>query len=258
MCPTLCDTMDCRTPGFPVLHHLLEFAQTHVRWVSDAIQLTHPVKPFSSHLQSFPESGYFPMSQFFTSSGQSIGASTSASVLPMNIQDWFPLGFTGLISLLSKELSRIFSNTIIQKHQSLMLNLFYGLNPRMTIGKTIAVTRLTFVGKVTSLLFNMLSRFVIAFLPRGKWLVPTRPEFLSAQFSRSVGSYSLQPHGTQHARPPCPLPTPRVYSNSCPLSRWCHPTILSSVIPFSSCLQAFPASGSLTSEPALCIRRPKY
>ena len=67
---------------------------------------------------------------------------------------------------------------------------------------------------------------------------------LHYQFSRSVVSGSLQPHGPQHARPPCPSPTPRVYSNSCPLSQWCHPTISSSVIPFSSCLQSFPASGS--------------
>ena len=67
---------------------------------------------------------------------------------------------------------------------------------------------------------------------------------LSVQFSRSVGSDSLQFHGLQHARPPCPTPTPRVYSNSCPLSRWHHPTISSSVVPFSSCLQSVPASGS--------------
>ena len=67
---------------------------------------------------------------------------------------------------------------------------------------------------------------------------------LSVQFSCLVVSDSLQPHGFQHARPPCPLPTPRVYSNSCPLSRWCHPTISSSIVPFSSCLQPFPASGS--------------
>ena len=67
---------------------------------------------------------------------------------------------------------------------------------------------------------------------------------ISVQFSCSVVSNSLQPHGLQHARPPCPSPTPRVYSKSCPLSRWCHPTISSSVIPFSSCLQSFPTSGS--------------
>ena len=75
------------------------------------------VFPFSSHVQSFPASGSFPMSQFFTSGGQSIGVSASASVLPMNIQDWFPLGWTGCISLQSKGLSRVFSNTTVQKHQ---------------------------------------------------------------------------------------------------------------------------------------------
>ena len=73
--------------------------------------------PFSSCLQSFPALGSFPMSQFFASGGQSIGASASASVLPMNIHNWFPLGWTGWISLQSKELSRVFSNTTIQKHQ---------------------------------------------------------------------------------------------------------------------------------------------
>ena len=73
--------------------------------------------PFSSHLQSFPASGSFPMSQFFTSGGQSIGVSASASILPMNTQDWSPLGWTGWISFQSKGLSRFFSNTTVQKHQ---------------------------------------------------------------------------------------------------------------------------------------------
>ena len=85
-------------------------------------QWCHPtisssVIPFSSCLQSFPASGSFPMSQFFTSSGQSIGVSTSTLVLPMNIQNWFPSGLTGLISLQPKGLSRVFSNTTVQKHQ---------------------------------------------------------------------------------------------------------------------------------------------
>ena len=75
------------------------------------------VVPFSSHLQSFPASGSFQMSQFFASGGQSIGVSASASVLPMDIQDWFPLGWTGWIFLQSKGLSRVFSNTTVQKHQ---------------------------------------------------------------------------------------------------------------------------------------------
>ena len=86
------------------------------------IQWCHPtisssVIPFSSCPQSFPESGSFPMNQLFTWSGQSIRASASTSVLPMNIQDWFPLGLTGLISLKSKAFSRVFSNTTVQKHQ---------------------------------------------------------------------------------------------------------------------------------------------
>ena len=81
------------------------------------LTISSSVIPFSSCLQSFPASGYFPMSQFFASGGQSIAASAFASVLPMDIQDWFPLGLTGLISLLSKGLSRVFSNTTVWKHQ---------------------------------------------------------------------------------------------------------------------------------------------
>ena len=79
--------------------------------------ISSSIVPFSSHLHSFPASGSFPMSQFFTSGGQSIGVSASASVLPMNTQDWSPLGWTGWISLQSKGLSRVFSNTTVQKHQ---------------------------------------------------------------------------------------------------------------------------------------------
>ena len=105
-CPTLCDPMDCSMPGFPVFHYLLQFVQTHVHQVGDAIQPSHPVVPFSSCLQSFPTSGSFPMSRLFASGGQSIGASAPASVLPMSIQGRFPLGLTGLISLLSKGLSK--------------------------------------------------------------------------------------------------------------------------------------------------------
>ena len=85
------------------------------RWCHPTISFS--VVPFSSYLQFFPASGSFLMNQLFTSGGQSIGALVSASVLPMNIQDWFPLGLTGLISLLCKGLSRVFSNTTIQKHQ---------------------------------------------------------------------------------------------------------------------------------------------
>ena len=116
-CLTLCNPMDCSTPGLPVIYHLPEPAQTHVRWVSDAIQtILSSVIPFSSCLPPFLASGSFPMSWLFASGGQSIGASPSASVLLMNIQGCFPLGWTGLI-LLSKGLSKVFSNTTVQKHQ---------------------------------------------------------------------------------------------------------------------------------------------
>ena len=116
LCPALCNSTDCSTPGFPVHHQFPEFTQTHV------IESCHPtisssVVPFSSHLQSFSASGSFPVSHFFTSGGQSIGVSPSASVLLMTIQDWLPLGWTGWISLQSKGLSRVFSNTTVQKHQ---------------------------------------------------------------------------------------------------------------------------------------------
>ena len=110
-------SMDCNMPGFPVHHQFLEPTQTQVHRVSDAIQPSHPLSySFFSHLQSFPASDYFPMNCFFTSGGQSIGVSASAWGLPMNIQDWFLLGWTGWISLLSKRLSRVFSNTTVQKH----------------------------------------------------------------------------------------------------------------------------------------------
>ena len=93
------------------------------RWCHPTISSS--VIPFSSCLQSFPASGTFPVSQFVTSGGQSIGVSALASVLPMNIQDWFPLGWTGLISLQSKGLSRVFSKTTVQNHQFFGAQLFY-------------------------------------------------------------------------------------------------------------------------------------
>ena len=136
-------------------------------------QWCHPtisssVVPLSSCLQAFPASGSFPMSWLFTSGGQSIGASASASVLSMNSQDGFPLGWAGLISVLSKGLSRTFSSTTVQKHQ------FFGAQPSLWSSshictwllekkKNIALTIQTLVSKVMSLLFNTLTRFVIAF-----------------------------------------------------------------------------------------------
>ena len=127
---------------------------------------------FSSCPQSLPASGSFP-SKLFAWGGQSIGVSASASVLPMNTQDWSPLGWTGWISLKSKGLSRVFSNTTVQKHQLFGTQLSSQSNshiPYMTTGKTIASIRWTFIGKVMSLLFNMLSRLVITVLPRSKHL----------------------------------------------------------------------------------------
>ena len=136
------------------------------RWWHPTISSS--VVPFSSCPQSFPASGSFQISQLFISGGQSIGVSGSTSVLPMITQDWFPLGWTGWISLQSKGLSRVFCNNTLQKHQ------FFGdqlSHTYMTTGKTIALTRWTFVGKVMSQLFNMLSKLVITFLPRSNHLL---------------------------------------------------------------------------------------
>ena len=175
--------MDCSTPGFPCPSPTPGACSNSCplsRWCHPAISSS--VIPFSSCLQSFPASGSFQMSHFFASGGQNIGVSASASVLPMNIQDWFPLGLTGWISLLPKGLSRVFSNTPIQKHQffSAQLSLWSNSHPYMTTGKTIALTKWTSFGTVMSMLFNMLSRFVIAFLPRSKHLLISRLQLPSA------------------------------------------------------------------------------
>ena len=117
-CLTLCDPMDCSTLGFPVHYPTpgtLSNSCPSSQWCHPTISSS--VILFFSCLQSFPASRSFPMSQFFASGGQSIGVSALASVLPMNAQDWFPLGWTGWISLQSKGLSRVFSNTTVQKHQ---------------------------------------------------------------------------------------------------------------------------------------------
>ena len=172
---TPCSPIDYSMPGFPVHHQLLELTQNSCPlncWCHPTISSS--VVPFSSCLQSFPASGSFPMSQFFTSGGQNIGVSALASVLPMNIQDWFLLGLTGWIFLQSKGLWRVFSNTTVWKH------LFFSAQPCLwskshmhtwLLGKTVTFTRWTFVGKVMSLLFNMLSRVVITFLWRSKHLL---------------------------------------------------------------------------------------
>ena len=116
--------MDCIMPGFSVLHYLPEFAQTHVHWVSDAIQPPHPLSPPSPLALNFSQHQSFPISWFFTLGAQSIGASGSASILPM--KGWFSLGWAGWISLLSKGLLRVFSSTKFQSINSLVLSLLYG------------------------------------------------------------------------------------------------------------------------------------
>ena len=129
LCPALCDPMDWNTPGLPVHHQLPKLAQTHVHRVGDAIQLSHPLSSPSPPALSLSQHQSFPMSRLFASGGQSIGVSASASVLPMNIQDWFPLGWTGLIFLQSKGLSRVFFNTTVQSNSS-ALNFLY--SPTLT------------------------------------------------------------------------------------------------------------------------------
>ena len=136
-CPTLCDPMDCSIPGFPVHHQLPERAQTHVHQVSDPT-ISSSVVPFSSCLQSFPASGSFQMSQLFASGGQSIGVLASASVLPVNIQDWFHLGWTGWMLAVQGTLK-----SFLQHHSSkasvLQCSTFFMVqrsHPYMTTGKT--------------------------------------------------------------------------------------------------------------------------
>ena len=117
-CPTLGDLVDCSMPGFCVpslTPGVYSNSCPSSQWCHPTISSS--VSPFSSCLQSFPASGSFPVSQFFGSGGPSIGVSASISVLPINIQDWFPLGLTSWISLQSKGLARVFSNTTVQKHQ---------------------------------------------------------------------------------------------------------------------------------------------
>ena len=166
--------MDCSTPGLAIHHQLPESTQTHVHWVGDTIQPTHPL--------SSPSPPTFNLSQCQGSkeSAPQIRCPKYWSfsfnilvVLPMNTQDWSPLEWTGWITLQSKGLSRVFSNTTVQKHQffGIQLSLQSNSHPSMTTVKTVALMRWTFVGKVMSLLFNMLSRLVITLLPTSKRLL---------------------------------------------------------------------------------------
>ena len=148
-CPTLCNHMNCSTPGFPVLRYLLGFAHTHVHWTDDAIQPSHALTAFSSCLQSFPAAGSFPLSQLFASGGQKCG-SFSSSISPSNQSSWLiSFGLTGLISLLSKGLFRVFSSTefkalILRYSAFFMVQLSH---PDMTTGKTIDLIRWTLLVK---------------------------------------------------------------------------------------------------------------
>ena len=151
---------------------LLKFKTVELVMPSNHLILCCPLLFLPSILSSI-RSFLRRRSQFFTLDGQSIGVSASASVLPVNIHDWFPLGWTGWISLLSKGLSGLFSNTTVQKHQFFdsQLSLWSSSYIHTTTGKTVTLTRWTFFSKVMSLLFNILSRLVIAFLPRSKHLL---------------------------------------------------------------------------------------
>ena len=167
--------MDCSTPDFPVLHHLPGSAQIHLHWVDDAIQPFHPLLSPSPPALNLPQHhGLFQWVSSLHQMVKSIEASVSASVLPMNIQSWFPLRCTGLIFLLSKGLSRVFSSTTVWRHQFFRHSAFFIVqlsHPYMTTGKTTVLTTWTFVGKVMSLLLNMRPRFVIAILPRSTHLL---------------------------------------------------------------------------------------
>ena len=185
-CLTLHNPINCSPPGLLVHHQLPEFTQTHVHPVSDAIQPSHPLSsPSPSAPQSLPASGSFPMNQLFAWGGQSTGVSVLASFLTKKSQGWSLSQWTGWISLQSKGLSK----SVLQHHSSkasiLRHSAFFTVqlsHPYMTTGKTTALTRQTFVGKLMSLLSNMLSRSVITFLPRSKSL---------NSLSHSLKSYSL-------------------------------------------------------------------
>ena len=182
-CPTLCDSMDCSTPGLPVCHQLPELSQTHVRWVSDAIQPSHPL--------SSPSSPAFNVSQH-QGLFQWVGSSYQvAKVLKFQLQhqsfQWAPRTDLLQDGLVGSPCRPRDPKSLLQHHSSkasiLQCSAFFTVqlsHPYMTTGKTIALTRWTFVGKIMSLLFNMLSRLVITFLPRSKSLLISRLQSPSA------------------------------------------------------------------------------
>ena len=175
-CLTLCSSTNCSMPGLPVHHQLPEFTQTHLHWVGDAIQPSHPLSspsppaPFPPSIRAFSNESalHIRWPKYW-----SFNFSFRTSVLPVNTLDWSPLGWTDSISVQPKGLK-----ILLQHHSSkasiLLLSAFLTVqlsHPYMTTRKTIALTRRTFVGKVMSLCFNMLSRLVITFLPRSKCLL---------------------------------------------------------------------------------------
>ena len=184
--------MDCSTLGFPGLKYLSEFAQTHVHWIHDAIQPSHPLLSPYPPPSIFPSIGVFSSELALHVSGQRIGASASASVLPVNIQGWFPFRLTGLISLLSRDAQESSPASVLWCSAIFMVQLSHLY---MTTEKTVALSIQTFFGRVMPLLFNTLSRFVIAFLLRSKCLnfmaVVTSAVILECKKIKSISTISL-------------------------------------------------------------------
>ena len=229
-----CNPMNHSTPGLPVHHQLPEFTQTHAHRIGDAIQPSHPLlSPSPPAPKSLPASGSFPMSQLFAWGGQSIGVSTSASVLPMKTQDWSPSGWTGWISLQSKGFSRASSPT--PQFKSINFSALSFLHsPTLTSihdhWKNHSLDQTDLCWKVMSLLLNMLSRLVITFLPRSK-----RLNFMAAVTIRS--DFGAQKNKVWHCFHCLPIYFPwgdgtrchdlrtTVVSNSVKLSHavWGHP-----------------------------------
>ena len=179
--------MNCSTSGSPVLYYLPEFAQTHVHWVDDVIQPSPPLSPpFAPVLNLSQHQGLF---QWVSSSNQVakvLDFQLHSLVLPMNIQHWFPLGLTGLIFMLSKGLSTVFSSITFRKHQFFSTQLFYG--PTFTSPsdwKNRIFDYIYLCHKVMSLLYNTLSRLVIAFLPSSKCLLISWLQSPSAEILES-------------------------------------------------------------------------
>ena len=191
--------MDCSMPGSLVLHCLLEFAQVHVHWVRMLSNHLILCCPFC--LQSFPASRSFQMSWLFLPSGQSIGASASASVLPRIIKGWLPKGLTGLVFAYQDHIDPLAPlNFPILKYSITGCIKYSPPASRFDLG---------------GISWSPRAVWELTALPAQSWYEPG-----SVQFSHSVVSDSLLPHGPQHARPPCPSLTPGVYANSSPLSQW--------------------------------------